>query len=146
MMFGRTAEKTIVFHTNVFISGYLWEGGAREAVRLIRGQEYRLLICREMLAELIRVLSSKFHFETDIIYKIVQDIQSIGHTISVVSSNAPVTADPSDNLFINLACDGTASRIISGDSHLLKLKQYGGISIMTIADFLKAEKSLRQGF
>ncbi len=68
MMLGRTAEKTIVFDTNVFISGYLWEGRAREAVRLIRGQEYRLLICREMLAELIRVLSSKFHFETDIIY------------------------------------------------------------------------------
>jgi len=32
----RTDKTTVVFDTNVFISGYLWNGKAREALRLIR--------------------------------------------------------------------------------------------------------------
>lgn len=140
----RTNKKTVIFDTNVFISGYLWKGKAREALTLVRGSEYSLLFCRELLDELIRVLSLKFHLETDLVYKIVQDIQNIGCAISVVSNKTPITADPSDNLFINLACDGKASCIVSGDSHLLTLKDYKGISIVTIADFLKAEKTKDQ--
>ena len=42
----------------------------------------------------------------------------------------------SDNLFINLAIDGGAKTIISGDSHLLKLKEFNGIEIIKAADFL----------
>ena len=103
----------------------------------MRGEEYRLLYCRELLDEIIRVLSVKFHLESDTVYKIVRDIQNIGHSISVISHDAPITADPSDNLFINLAGDGKASCIVSGDSHLLRLKKYKGIAIVTIADFLK---------
>jgi predicted nucleic acid-binding protein len=47
------------------------------------------------------------------------------------------TPDTSDNLFINLAIDGGAKTIISGDSHLLKLKEFKGIEIIKVADFLK---------
>jgi len=92
-----------------------------------------------LLDELIRVLSLKFQLETEVIYKIAQDIQNIGHNIPVVSQDAPITADPTDNIFINLAQDGRASCIVSGDSHLLKLKEYKGIAIVTIAYFLKRE-------
>ena len=130
-------KKTVVFDTNVFISGYLWNGKAREALMQVRGGGYRLLYCRELLDEIIRVLSIKFHLESDTVYRIVRDIQNIGHTVTVVSRDAPITADPSDNLFINLAGDGKASCIISGDSHLLRLKKHKGIAIVTIADFLK---------
>jgi uncharacterized protein len=132
-----TDKKTVVFDTNIFISGYLWHGRAREALLRVRGAAYRLLYCRELLSEIIRVLSAKFRLETDTVYKIVQDIQTIGYNISVTSKDSPVTADPSDNLFINLARDGKASCIVSGDSHLLRLKQYKSIDIVTIADFLK---------
>jgi predicted nucleic acid-binding protein len=67
----------------------------------------------------------------------VSDIQNSGHSLSVVSHDAPITADLSDNFFINLANDGKASCIVSGDSHLLRLKKHKGIAIVTIADFLK---------
>jgi putative PIN family toxin of toxin-antitoxin system len=133
----RTDKITVVFDTNVFISGYLWNGKARDALRLARSNKYRLLYCRELLDELIRVLSSKFQLEVVVVHKIVQDIQNIGHSIPVLSRDAPITADPTDNLFINLALDGKASCIVSGDSHLLKLKKHNGISIVTVADFLK---------
>jgi len=39
-------------------------------------------------------------------------------------------------LSINLAIDGGAKTIISGDSHLLKLKEFKGIEIIKAVDFL----------
>jgi predicted nucleic acid-binding protein len=42
-------------------------------------------------------------------------------------------------LSINLASDGGAKTIISGDSHLLKLKEYKGIKIIKVADFLRTK-------
>jgi len=138
-----TDKMTVVFDTNIFISGYLWGGKAREALLLVRGMEYRLLYCRELLDEFISVLTIKFHLEAEVIYNAVQDIQNIGRNIHVLSNDTPISADPSDNLFINLARDGKASRIVSGDSHLLKLKEYRGISIIKIADFLKMKGSFR---
>jgi len=46
------------------------------------------------------------------------------------------SSDASDNLFINLAIGGGAQKIISGDSRLLKLKEFKGIVIVKVADFL----------
>ncbi len=128
---------TVVFDTTVFISGYLWNGKARDALRQVRNKKHRLLYCRELLDELIRVLSLKFQLEVFVVHNIVQDIHNIGHSIPIISRDAPITADPTDNLFINLALDGKAACIVSGDSHLLKLKKHKGISIVTVADFLK---------
>ena len=42
-------------------------------------------------------------------------------------------------LSINLAIDGGAKTIISGDSHLLKLKEFKGIEIIKVADFLRTK-------
>ena len=39
--------------------------------------------------------------------------------------------------YLRLAIDGGAKTIISGDSHLLKLKEFKGIEIIKVADFLK---------
>ncbi|MBI2955030.1 MAG: hypothetical protein HYY30_11995 [Chloroflexi bacterium] len=49
-----------------------------------------------------------------------------------------VEADPGDDEFVECALAGGATFIISGDSHLLKLKEYQGIQILTPAAFLTA--------
>jgi len=45
--------------------------------------------------------------------------------------------DPEDNKFIEAAVDQAADLIVSGDQHLLKLREYQGIKIITPAEFLK---------
>jgi hypothetical protein len=127
----------IVFDTNVLISGYLWNGTSRKALQVVKSGKFKLLYCRESIDELVRVLSIKFHLDAQEIYRIVLDISGIGELITVTSKAAPVRNDPSDNLFINLARDGNAQMIISGDSHLLKLKTYKKISIITVSEFVK---------
>ncbi len=44
--------------------------------------------------------------------------------------------DPDDNKFLECAVDGKADYIISGDNHLLKLKEFKGIRIVTPAKFI----------
>ena len=48
-----------------------------------------------------------------------------------------VEADPTDNKFLEAALFGEADYIVSGDSHLLELKTFRGISILTAREFIK---------
>ena len=50
---------------------------------------------------------------------------------------APITEDPSDNMFINCALASRSDWIVSGDQHLLKLKQFETIRIVKPIEFLK---------
>jgi putative PIN family toxin of toxin-antitoxin system len=128
----------IVIDTNVLISGYLWSGKPRQVIKIVSNPPYELLYCRESLTELVRILSEKFYLAPDEIIRIVSNIKRNGKHVHIASDESPVSEDVSDNLFINLAIDGGAKTIISGDSHLLKLKEFKGIEIIKVADFLRS--------
>jgi len=134
-------KTTIVIDTNVLISGYLWNGKPRQAIKIVGEPPYELLYCRESLTELVRIFSEKFYLAPEEIIRIVSDIKHNGRQVHVASSESPISEDVSDNLFINLAIDGGAKTIISGDSHLLKLKAFEGIMIVKVADFLQRNSS-----
>jgi putative PIN family toxin of toxin-antitoxin system len=125
----------IVLDTNILISGYLWSGKPRQALRLVKSDDFILLYCRGSIDELVRVLSLKFRLSATEIYKIVLDIKSIGKQVLISSKEYPISEDPTDNLFINLALDGNAKTIVSGDSHLLKIEKYRGI--VSVSKFLE---------
>jgi predicted nucleic acid-binding protein len=79
----------------------------------------------------------KFGLDSEEIFRIVLDLQTTGKNITITSKEQPVTDDATDNLFINLAIDGNAKVIVSGNSHLLRLKEYKQIEIMTVYEFLR---------
>jgi len=130
-------KQTLVFDTNILISGYLWTGKPRQAIRVVKSGGFRLLYCRESIDELIRVLSIKFGLDSGEIFRIVSDIHTIGKKTTIVTKDQPISEDITDNLFINLAIDGDARLIVSGDSHLLKLKEYKQIGIITVFELLR---------
>jgi putative PIN family toxin of toxin-antitoxin system len=130
-------KQTLVFDTNILISGYLWTGKPRQAIRVVKSGGFRLLYCRESIDELIRVLSIKFGLDSGEIFRIVSDIHTIGKKTTIVTKDQPISEDITDNLFINLVIDRDARLIVSGDSHLLKLKEYKQIGIITVFEFLK---------
>jgi putative PIN family toxin of toxin-antitoxin system len=51
-----------------------------------------------------------------------------------------IDQDPSDNKFLELAVDGKANAVVSSDKHLLDLASYGGIEMISVAEFLKRLK------
>lgn len=48
-----------------------------------------------------------------------------------------LTADPADNRILECAEAGKVDYIVSGDAHLLQLKQHGSVPIVKVAEFLK---------
>ena len=79
----------------------------------------------------------KFGLDSEEIFRIVLDLQTMGKNMTIISKEQPITDDATDNLFINLAIDRNAKIIVSGNFHLLRLKEYKEIEIMTVYEFLR---------
>jgi len=52
-----------------------------------------------------------------------------------------VKDDPRDDIFLECAAAGECEFIISGDQHLLKLKQYKNIKVITAKEFIELLKA-----
>jgi len=48
-----------------------------------------------------------------------------------------IKADPSDDKFLEAALAGQALYVVSGDNHLLVLKDFRGIKIITAHEFIE---------
>jgi len=66
--------------------------------------------------------------------------------INPLQKISAIEADPDDDKFIECAVAAKAGYIVSGDKHLLNLKNYQGIQIMKAAKFLEVFDSSRRGF
>ena len=76
----------LVFDTNILISGYLWNGRPRQAIRVVKTKGFTLLYCKESIDELIRVLSIKFGLDSEEIFRIVVDLQTIVKRLSLMTN------------------------------------------------------------
>ena len=92
-----------------------------------------------MIEEYLRVLAyPKFELsEKEINYLLYQGILPYFEIVTTKPGSVIVEEDPSDDMFIRCAEAGKVNRIISGDQHLLGLKSYGKIKILTPSQFLK---------
>jgi putative PIN family toxin of toxin-antitoxin system len=68
----------------------------------------------------------------------IQIIDRVASESSFKSTLSTFSAcrDPKDNMFLNIAVDGKASYIITGDKDLLALNPFKNIPIITVAGFL----------
>ena len=95
----------------------------------------------EMLNELARVLRQKFKQPEEYIESQLASVANYSQiTEPKIKANA-VPEDPKDNMIIECALNADADYIITGDKHLLKLKEYKGIKILTPKEFLELVQS-----
>jgi putative PIN family toxin of toxin-antitoxin system len=88
--------------------------------------------------EFIRVLAyEKFGLEPAEIEPLIADLRRISEFVQVRSKVQVIKEDLTDNIFLNLAVDGKADIIVSGDRHLLRLKEYRGVLILPVSRFLQ---------
>lgn len=131
-----------VLDTNVLVSAFLWRGISKRIFDLARNQ--RLVICvnKEILEEFERVFSyPKFKNKLAEINKTPREI--ITEFLEVVEpypsyffSTPQIKVDPSDDKFLSCALVAQADVVVSGDRHLLKVRQFHGIPILTPRQFL----------
>lgn len=125
-----------VLDTNVLASAAMG-GSCRRILELWRADRFRLVVSTEILKEYEAVLHRpKFRLPAAAVADIMNLVlRKATHVIRLVQVSA-VKDDPSDNVFLEAAIAGTASVVVSGDGHLLGLREYQGIRILSSAQFL----------
>ena len=131
-----------VFDTNVYISAFITRGGrAQQAfMRAVNGQA-ACYTSIPILTEAGKKLREKFLWEDD---KIITALKLISTVASVVKpeSKLAILKDDPDNRILECAQKAVADIIVTGDHHLLQLKNFEGIKIITIAEFLNDSPKL----
>jgi putative PIN family toxin of toxin-antitoxin system len=128
----------VVVDTNVVVSALLFGGTPGELISLWRGKTIRPLASKQIIDEYLRVLTyPKFKLsEEDINYLLYSEILPYFEVVEVYSGEQVIEQDHEDDKFIQCALTGKAKFIISGDHHLLAMKSYRKIKILSPADFL----------
>jgi uncharacterized protein len=128
--------KRVVLDTNVFISALLFEGNASSLVNLWKQGKIIPLVSSETLKEIIRVLAyPKFELKEEEIKSILNlDILPYVETVIITRPIKDICADADDDIFLACGLNGKADAIVSGDIHLLSLKNFEGIPILKITD------------
>jgi putative PIN family toxin of toxin-antitoxin system len=130
--------KKVVLDTNVFVSALGWKGASREIFEDCIGGNLELFISVEIFAEMKRVLNyPKFKFSQEEINEFLDQILEAGNLVETKVKVEKIKDDPSDNKFLECAVTVDADYIISRDPHILKIKEFEGIKIMSPEDFIK---------
>ncbi|MHB1465244.1 MAG: putative toxin-antitoxin system toxin component, PIN family [Thermoleophilia bacterium] len=129
----------VVLDTNVYISALLRGRKPEIVLRLSSApfKRYDLYTSQEILKELDRVLGEKFLWPAENRELETRRIFEWADVVKPTKTISAIPSDESDNRILECAVKAKADFIVSGDSHLLNLKEYEGISVITPAQFLK---------
>ena len=128
----------VVIDTNVLVSS-LWGGKPAKIIELWDAGKIIMVVSEEILQEYFSVIERFDVTDEDIEEMAV--LFSNPHKALIVEPCQKikiVKKDPADNKFIEAALAGGADFIVSGDAHLLEVKNQAGIPILAPAEFLKA--------
>jgi putative PIN family toxin of toxin-antitoxin system len=126
----------IVIDTNIYISAIFWGGKPRAVVDLGRSGQVLIFTSSEIEKKIEKKLKTKFGISNEEVAQILLDFSTFTSPIKAIRKIAVIDDDPDDDKFIECAVSSRAGFIVSGDKHLLNLKEYKGIKIMKAADFL----------
>ena len=132
----------VVADTNVIISMLLWGKSLERLLVLANTRQIILCFSPQTIDELFRVIRYPH------IQKQAQKLQSPLETLldKLLAASllahptqriAAISQDPSDNRILEIALAAQAACIISGNKHLLNLKQIQNIPILAPQEFLK---------
>lgn len=129
----------VVLDTNVLISAFLVPGSNPDKVlRLARNESIQIIGSPEILEELEQTLRKKIKYPEIKIKDVMVWLKNSVKVISPVHTVTKVCKKESDHRIIECALSGGARFIISGDKkHLLSLKKYKDIEIISPAEFLE---------
>jgi len=128
----------IVLDTNVIVSAFGWKGVPHEIFQKCIESHFQLFISPPLLSEIKRVLSyHKFHFNQDEIDEFLSIIIEVAEIVEPEIIINLILHDPSDNRVLECAITADCEYIISGDRHLLKIKEFETIKILSPDQFKK---------
>ena len=128
----------VVLDTNVYLSAILFGGKCARFRELAREGKIEIFVSEPILAELAGVLRRKFQWESGQITLVLEEIRSFTSLVVPYRKVDIVKNDEADNRILECALEAQAHYLVSGDKrHLLPLKKFEGIRIVSPAEFLE---------
>ena len=133
------ASKRVVIDTNVLVSRLLLPDSIpAQAVRKVR-REGRLLVSEATMYELADVLSRRKldrYISLENRKQFIRELRRVTELVPIIQ-RVRECRNPDDDKFLELAWNGRADLIITGDADLLALHPWREIAMLAPAEYLK---------
>ncbi len=132
-----------VLDTNILVSAAIKEGGKPYQIVALASEKFGWLTSEFILAEVSNVIARP-HIRKKYSDRMTPErrqqflaaVRAAARMIEV-KTELSVVADAGDNPILACAVDGKADYLVTGDPHLLRLRTYNAIQIVTADEFLR---------
>jgi len=124
----------IVLDANVVIAAFAARGLCESILELCF-HSHDLLLCEDLLDEILRNLHQKINLPGGIVEDIGKLLRENASIVSPIPLAADICRDPDDVKILGLAIAAHADCIVTGDKDLLILEKFQGIPILTPRSF-----------
>ena len=102
-------------------------------------ERHQVVSSPQMLAEFVEVMSREKFAEVgrSRLASFLSILVRRTTIVSVKHTRRVIAQDPEDDIVLSTALKGNASYIVSGDEHLLDLKIFKGVKIVTVDEMLE---------
>lgn len=134
----------VVFDSNILVAAALFPGGRADAAvtKILDGVD-NLLISRPIIREVLSVLATKFSRDKEELSRVAVVLGEMGEMVEPLH-RLSVFRDEPDNRILECAVEGKADAIVTGDKAMLAVRQYEGIRLITLAEYLDKPRSGRK--
>ena len=137
----KAAKPKLVLDSNVLISAVVFGGKPREILDLAVKGLVKVAISNAILDEIEGVLGGKkFQYPERIVHALIAEIEDLADLVEPGERINAIRDDPEDNRVLECAVAAGAIVVVSGDSHLLALRTFDQVSIMSPDEFLRRQK------
>ena len=128
----------VTLDSNVYVSALAFGGKPMELLQLADEGRIEIAVSDAILDEVSRVLAGpKFLWPPNRIEDARQLISGLSRRVTPKHTIALVRADMADNRILECAEESGSDFVVSGDKHLLRLREYGKARILQPAEFLR---------
>ena len=128
----------VTVDTNFLISATQWDYSvAHKLLKKLILSDAEIFTTQDILDEAAKVLERDFKYSKDEVENIIGKILHFAKQIKPKQKIDVIKDDPDDNKIIACAIESSSEYIITYDNHLLKLKEFRGIKIITPEEFNK---------
>ena len=127
----------VVFDANIFISALVIPGSQAEKaiLKIVEGHDI-LLLSKEILNEVLSVLSEKFSRDREELSHVAVVLSELGETVSP-RKKVWILKDEPANRILECALSGNADIVVTGDKDMLKLTAYEKVRIISLKEYLE---------
>ena len=126
----------VVFDTNILVSALTFPGGRAETALLrIVEEEDELALSKPILDELLGVLARKFSRDAEQLARAALFLSELSLAVKP-RRRLRVVKDEPDNRVLECALAAHADVIVTGDKDLLELREYRGVRIISLREYL----------